>query len=92
MTASSLNCDLPWAQLRDLPQPAAAGRIFEGGPILSLSALKRLEMDDGGEQRTNDFSLLCNREFSRVCVYKHCHKMYRVIWVKQLTIRDAMNT
>lgn len=32
----------------------------------SSSLLKRLEMDDGGEHRTNDFSLLCNREFSRV--------------------------
>ena len=32
----------------------------------SSSPLKRFEMDDGGEHRTNDFSLLCNREFSRV--------------------------
>ena len=32
----------------------------------SSSLLKRLEMDDGGEHHTNDFSLLCNREFSRV--------------------------
>ena len=57
----------------------------------SSSPLKRLEMDDGGEHRTNDFSLLCNREFSRVYTLSHSQGVWSDLGNQDLW-NDNLNT